>query len=263
MNSIITGNMTVSSGPDCSGSITSLDYNLIQNTNGATIAGVTTHNIYGVAPLLGPLANNGGPTPTHALRFDSPAIDAGDSGSLTNDQRGFLRPVDGNGDSIAAADIGAYEFLPVPPVITNQPITQTIAPNGQVTFTVGDTGNPPPTYQWYFAGSPIPWATGPSLTITNAGPGQVGCYSVAVTNFAGGFVSAPACLWLSTLKMYAGVNVYGPLGGTCTVQYATNLDLVPVQWFTLTNVVIQSMPQIFIDYGSADQPKRFYRTLPQ
>jgi hypothetical protein len=47
------------------------------------------------------------------------------------------------------------------------------------------------------------------------------------------------------------------------VQYATNLDLVPVQWFTLTNVVIQSMPQIFIDYGSADQPKRFYRTLPQ
>jgi hypothetical protein len=128
---------------------------------------------------------------------------------------------------------------------------------------VGDTGNPPPTYQWYFAGSPIPWATGPSLTITNAGPGQVGCYSVAVTNFAGGFVSAPACLWLNTLKMYAGVNVYGPLGGTCTVQYATNLDLVPVQWFTLTNVVIQSMPQIFIDYGSADQPKRFYRTLPQ
>jgi hypothetical protein len=259
------GNSAISwnGNSDCSGILISLDYNLIRNTNNCTITNLTAHNIYNLDPKLGPLADNGGPTLTHALRFDSPAIDAGDSGSLTNDQRGFLRPVDGSGDGIAAADIGAYEFLPVPPVITNQPITQTIAPNGQVTFTVGDTGNPPPTYQWYFAGSPIPWATGPSLTITNAGPGQVGCYSVAVTNFAGGFVSAPACLWLSTLKMYAGVNVYGPLGGTCTVQYTTNLDLVPVQWFSLTNVLIEAMPQIFIDYGSADQPKRFYRTVPQ
>ncbi len=57
--------------------------------------------------------------------------------------------------------------------------------------------------------------------------------------------------------MYAGVNFYGPLGGTCAVQYATNLDNKPVQWMTPTNVVIEAMPQIFIDYGSADQPKRF------
>jgi hypothetical protein len=85
---------------------------------------------------------------------------------------------------------------------------------------------------------------------------------VAVTNFAGGFVSSSACLWLNTLKMYAGVNVYGPLGGNCAVQYATNLDSNPVQWATLTNVLIQAVPEIFIDYGSADQPKRFYRTVP-
>ena len=35
------------------------------------------------APLLGPLANNGGKTQTHALLAGSPAIDAGDPGSLT------------------------------------------------------------------------------------------------------------------------------------------------------------------------------------
>jgi hypothetical protein len=57
-------------------------------------------------PLLGPLADNGGPTLTHALLAGSPAIDAGSNpAALTNDQRGdgYVR-VDG-----AAADIGAFE----------------------------------------------------------------------------------------------------------------------------------------------------------
>ncbi|HEV7489514.1 MAG TPA: choice-of-anchor Q domain-containing protein, partial [Rhodanobacteraceae bacterium] len=58
-------------------------------------------------PLLGPLQNNGGPTPTHALSAGSPAIDTGNNAaSLQNDQRGtgFLRVVGAN------ADIGAYEL---------------------------------------------------------------------------------------------------------------------------------------------------------
>ena len=40
------------------------------------------------------MADLGGPTPTHALRFDSPALDAGHSGGLTTDQRGLPRPID-------------------------------------------------------------------------------------------------------------------------------------------------------------------------
>jgi hypothetical protein len=57
-------------------------------------------------PLLLPLADNGGPTPTHALGDGSPAIDAGNNAiGLAFDQRGkgFAREVG------AAADIGAYE----------------------------------------------------------------------------------------------------------------------------------------------------------
>jgi len=48
--------------------------------------------------MLGPLAGNGGPTMTHALLAGSAAIDAG-ANCLGNDQRGFQRPVDGNGDT--------------------------------------------------------------------------------------------------------------------------------------------------------------------
>ncbi len=56
-------------------------------------------------PLLGPLANNGGPTQTHALLPGSPALNMGDPSLTGFDQRGapFLRN-DGSG-----VDIGAYE----------------------------------------------------------------------------------------------------------------------------------------------------------
>jgi hypothetical protein len=62
-------------------------------------------------PLLGPLADNGGPTLTHALLPGSPAIDGGDATScLSTDQRFLDRPVDGDGDGMAVCDIGAFEF---------------------------------------------------------------------------------------------------------------------------------------------------------
>lgn len=82
------------------------------------MVGITTHNIYGQDPKLGPLADLGGPTPTHALRFDSPALDAGSSGDLAKDQRGFTRPIDSpaiaNVQGGDGSDIGAYELNPSP-----------------------------------------------------------------------------------------------------------------------------------------------------
>jgi hypothetical protein len=69
------------------------------------------------------LFDNGGPTETHALRSDSPAVDQGTGVTSASffdcpatDQRGFARPVDGNGDGKAACDIGAFEFGAIPPV---------------------------------------------------------------------------------------------------------------------------------------------------
>jgi CSLREA domain-containing protein len=55
-------------------------------------------------PLLGPLQGNGGPTQTHALLPNSPAINTGNS-SLATDQRGVARP-QGSAD-----DVGAFELL--------------------------------------------------------------------------------------------------------------------------------------------------------
>ena len=63
-----------------------------------------------VTATLGPLADNGGPTLTHALLPGSPAIDAGDNlDAPATDQRGIIRPQDADGDGKAVIDIGAFE----------------------------------------------------------------------------------------------------------------------------------------------------------
>jgi hypothetical protein len=61
------------------------------------------NNLFDQDLKLGALADNGGPSPTHALLIGSPAINAGfNPNLLTTDQRGFKREV-------GLIDIGAYE----------------------------------------------------------------------------------------------------------------------------------------------------------
>jgi hypothetical protein len=56
-------------------------------------------------PRLGPLADNGGPTPTMAIAADSPARDAAGASCPATDQRGVGRPRGGS------CDIGAVERI--------------------------------------------------------------------------------------------------------------------------------------------------------
>jgi predicted outer membrane repeat protein len=129
----ITGSIVASNAapvaPDVSPAFSlSVDYSLIGDTSDSGItAGTGTGNQLDVAPQLGPLANNGGPTQTHALLAGSPAIDAGNpaaaagvGGVPLHDQRGvpFNRVLDGDGASGARIDIGAFEYGGAPPTVT-------------------------------------------------------------------------------------------------------------------------------------------------
>lgn len=63
-------------------------------------------------PLLEPLADNGGPTTTHALGAGSPAIDAGDPAGCTDGEGGTL-DVDQRGQPRnGTCDLGAFEVQP-------------------------------------------------------------------------------------------------------------------------------------------------------
>jgi CSLREA domain-containing protein len=111
-NSLIAGN-TAPTGPDCYLTVNSGGYNLVGNGTDCAIAPGPGDQIgTGAAPidpLVGPLADNGGPTPTHALLKGSPAINGGNpaapgsggSACAANDQRGLARN----------CDIGAYELV--------------------------------------------------------------------------------------------------------------------------------------------------------
>jgi hypothetical protein len=76
---------------------------------------------------LEPLAKNGGPTPTHALRADSSALDRGSSFGMGVDQRGLPRPSDfvsiSNTEGGDGSDIGAFELqVPPPPAVSGGPV---------------------------------------------------------------------------------------------------------------------------------------------
>jgi hypothetical protein len=67
------------------------------------------------------------------------------------------------------------------PVILAQPQDQSAGYDATVDFSVVAV-NGPLSYQWFRDGVPLPGATGPSLTINNAGFNDVGFYFVRVSN---------------------------------------------------------------------------------
>ncbi|MEM1093376.1 MAG: choice-of-anchor Q domain-containing protein [Bacteroidota bacterium] len=128
-NTILANNSGDTGGQDCQGTITSADFNLIENLAGCTLDGTTTNTITGQDPQLTTFANHGGPTQTLVFQTGSPVIDAGtctdtNSQVVATDQRGFGRD-DG------ACDIGALEGLGTAPT---QSHAQAVSANGAIDF---------------------------------------------------------------------------------------------------------------------------------
>jgi uncharacterized repeat protein (TIGR01451 family)/CSLREA domain-containing protein len=140
-SSIIAGN-TGSFSDDCTGlgRPTSLGHNLATSVCGFQAEGdvtVTAAQVFSEV-LEQDLADNGGPTRTHALIARGRAVDAGYCPGETTDQRGFARPVDVAlmPNAVDGCDIGAYEaqgpVVAVADLMVSQSVNKTSVKQGDL-----------------------------------------------------------------------------------------------------------------------------------
>lgn len=111
-SSIVAHNFTIDNGPadlhalNGLGQFTYKSSSVLMSTS-SMLTDLGGNRPFGEDPLLAPLADNGGPTKTHALGFASPVVNKGSNpANLAFDQRGTGNPRSFNG----GVDMGAYEI---------------------------------------------------------------------------------------------------------------------------------------------------------
>jgi hypothetical protein len=160
------------SGGNCSGTITNGGYNL--DSDGSCGFGTANNSLSGVDPKLGDLADNGGPTKTHALLEGSPAIDKGIAvEGITTDQRGVGRPQG------AASDIGAFEAESTIIEDTIKPRVSTATPTGPE---IGRGTNVAATFSEKMSPTSITKSTFKLFKVTSSGMTQVTNVTVTLSS---------------------------------------------------------------------------------
>jgi hypothetical protein len=226
----------------------------------AAAAAVVSGVIYvvGGGNSSGFLASNEAFTPGDGLTWSSSAPLVATIGT-----NGLALGVSAGAATITASSSGASGSslltVVVAPTIANPPLSETSAPDGSVTLSVGASGGDL-SYQWEFNGTNIAGATGATLILTNLSASQAGVYTVTVSNVAGSRTSAGANVAALNLQMFAGVILDGPIGARYSVQSTPVLG--PANWITVTNIIVTTQPYIYIDYSSITNSQQFYRAVP-
>ncbi len=165
-----------------------------------------------IALKLGTLADNGGPTQTHALLAGSAAIDSGDPTLLAGtDQRGASRPQG------ARADIGAFEYDVTTPTLLSISLTSNnaiptrakIGDRLTLAFTSSETiQSPTVTLAGHSAtvtGSGTVWTA--TTTMTVGTPQGAATLSIAFADFAG-HAGSPATATTDGSSVTIGSTTY-------------------------------------------------------
>lgn len=140
---------------------------------------------------------------------------------------------------------------PLPPLITNQPLSRIVLPGASLTFKVGAFGPQPITYQWQKDDIDLAGATGPTLSVVNAASTNAGLYRVVVVNSGGSVTSTVASLTVTSVGITnqpqdavvaVGYNAnfsVGAIGSSLAYQWQKEGAVIPGATgssFTITNV---------------------------
>lgn len=121
-----------------------------------------------------------------------------------------------------------------PPIIAENPVSQSIGVGASNTFSVTAFGAPPLLFQWRKDGATLDNATNSTLLVSNAAPNDTGDYNVVVANGNGAVTSTVAHL---TIIVPPRVTLNGSsiiaLKGSNTILTATIEGTQPLtyQWF--------------------------------
>jgi hypothetical protein len=114
---------------------------------------------------------------------------------------------DTNASSLAVQfQPGAVGIQLVPPLVTRQPVPQTLWVGESVTFDLAVSGSKPMSWQWQKNGADLPGATNATLVITNVQNADGGNYSVRIRNAANSVSSGSALLTVLTPRPDLFVN---------------------------------------------------------
>lgn len=151
------------------------------------------------------------------------------------------------------------------PTVILAPRTQTAEIGSPVQFRVGASGQEPLAYRWYrdLSNTSDAW-TNSSLLLERAATGDIGSYSVIITNVAGAITSAPAMLSVippvprrivPALSLTAFTN-------WLTIEYAPAPNSF-ADWLPLETIRVSEVPQWYFDLSTPLTPQRFYRAYQE
>jgi hypothetical protein len=187
---------------------------------------------------------------------------------------GNYRLVASNLVGVATSTVVTLTPVILPPVITTEPVSQTVAMGTNVVFRVVATGTPELQYQWRQNQKVV--GDSATLVLNRVGRAQSGIYYVRVSNAAGTAVSSNAFLKVrvpqqmgpprflpngafqfTSTDMNGGLLTPADLANF-EAQSSTNL----INWVTLPNALSLTNGRLFLqDPAQTNSPARYYRII--
>ena len=158
------------------------------------------------------------------------------------------------------------EVPAIAPVITTNPLPQTVTLGANAIFLAAASGLPAPNYQWQFNGTNIAGATNTSLALGFVSPTNTGYYSLTATNLAGTATSSgallallpPAAARFQAISVQGGVVQIG-FTGDAVWNYTIESSADLINWSAVTNLTSTNGVFNFSIPMDPNNSQEFYR----